>query len=239
MKIGLIKSKVENCLTESYGRDTFKPNMFIFKELVLENKNLSKLFFLYDELSSKKSLNESTGTELINESITLYENTVNKITKKQIDEVNLWLADVKTENKYENLDNLFSTNVLTLENKIKSKKIILENLKQELSDVTEISEKIPLKQLVNVANKTVNDFLGSLNESDTKKLKSILSEDEKKLKLKFEVIKESVTDKLEELKESESDTETLQRINETLNRVNAEEFSRINYFKLQELNKNI
>jgi hypothetical protein len=239
MKIGLIKSKVEKCLTESYGRDTFKPNMFIFKELVLENKNLSKLFFLYDELSSKKSLNESTGTELINESITLYENTVNKITKKQIDEVNLWLADVKTENKYENLDNLFSTNVLTLENKIKSKKIILENLKQELSDVTEISEKIPLKQLVNVANKTVNDFLGSLNESDTKKLKSILSEDEKKLKLKFEVIKESVTDKLEELKESESDTETLQRINETLNRVNAEEFSRINYFKLQELNKNI
>jgi len=239
MKIGLIKSKVEKCLTESYGRDTFKPNMFIFKELVLENKNLIKLFFLYDELSSKKSLNESTGTELINESITLYENTVNKITKKQIDEVNLWLADVKTENKYENLDNLFSTNVLTLENKIKSKKIILENLKQEPSDVTEISEKIPLKQLVNVANKTVTDFLGSLNESDTKKLKSILSEDEKKLKLKFEVIKESVTDKLEELKESESDTETLQRINETLNKVNAEEFSRINYFKLQELNKNI
>ena len=40
MKIGLIKSKVEKCLTESYGRDTFKPNMFIFKELVLENKNL-------------------------------------------------------------------------------------------------------------------------------------------------------------------------------------------------------
>lgn len=239
MKFGLIKSKIEKCLTESYGHDTFKPNMFVFKELVLENKNLSKLFYLYDELTTKKSLSESMATELINESIVLYENTINKITKKQFNDLNLWLSDIKVKNNYENLDNLFSSNVLTLENKIKSKKIILENLKETSSEITEISEKIPLSKLVSAANKTVNDYLDTINESDKKKLKSILSEDEKKLKLKFEVIKENVIEKLEEIKESENDNETLTRINETLSKVSSEEFSRINYFKLYELNKNI
>jgi Rad3-related DNA helicase len=179
------------------------------------------------------------ATELINESIVLYENTINKITKKQFNDLNLWLSDIKVKNNYENLDNLFSSNVLTLENKIKSKKIILENLKETSSEITEISEKIPLSKLVSAANKTVNDYLDTINESDKKKLKSILSEDEKKLKLKFEVIKENVIEKLEEIKESENDNETLTRINETLNKVSSEEFSRINYFKLYELNKNI
>jgi hypothetical protein len=239
MKFGLIKSKIEKCLTESYGQETFKPNMFVFKELVLENKNLSKLFYLYDELTTKKSLSESMATELINESIVLYENIINKITKKQFNDLNLWLANIKVKNNYENLDNLFSSNVLTLENKIKSKKIILENLKKPSSEITEISEKIPLNKLVSAANKTVNDYLDTINENDKKKLKSILSEDERKLKLKFEVIKENVIEKLEEIKESENDNETLTRINETLSKVSSEEFSRINYFKLYELNKNI
>jgi hypothetical protein len=239
MKIGLLKSKIEKCLTESYGKDTFKPNMFVFKELVLENKNLSKLFFLYDELTTKKSLNESTASDLINESITIYENTINKINKKQIDELNLWLVGVKTKNNYEDLDNLFSSNVLTLESKIKSKKIITENLKQNPSNTLEITEKIPLNKLVNAANKTVSNFLENMDESDRKKLLNVLSEDNRKLKLKYEIIKETVVDKLELLKENEDDKEVLSRINETLNKLENEEFDKINYIKLYELNKNI
>jgi len=239
MKIGLLKSKIEKCLTESYGKDTFKPNMFVFKELVLENKNLSKLFFLYDELTTKKSLSESTASDLINESITIYENTINKINKKQIDELNLWLVGVKTKNNYEDLDNLFSSNVLTLESKIKSKKIITENLKQNPSNTLEITEKIPLNKLVNAANKTVSNFLENMDESDRKKLLNVLSEDNRKLKLKYEIIKETVVDKLELLKENEDDKEVLSRINETLNKLENEEFDKINYIKLYELNKNI
>ena len=239
MKIGLLKSKIEKCLTESYGKDTFKPNMFVFKELVLENKNLSKLFFLYDKLTTKKSLNESTASDLINESITIYENTINKINKKQIDELNLWLVGVKTKNNYEDLDNLFSSNVLTLESKIKSKKIITENLKQNPSNTLEITEKIPLNKLVNAANKTVSNFLENMDESDRKKLLNVLSEDNRKLKLKYEIIKETVVDKLELLKENEDDKEVLSRINETLNKLENEEFDKINYIKLYELNKNI
>jgi len=238
MKFGLIKSKIEKLLTESYKKNSFKDTLFVFKELVLENKNISKLYYLYDELSSNKGLNESIASELINQSIVVYENTINKISKKNLEELNLWVGHIKTKNDYENLDNLFSTSVLTLENKIKSKKIILENLKNS-PEQTETVKKLPVEKLVNVANKTLSNFINSLNEESKKTLTKILSEDENKLKLKYELIKEDVLDKLEDIKKNETDSDVLKTIDETLNRLQNENFDRISFFKLQELNRSI
>jgi hypothetical protein len=79
MKFGLLKSKIENVLLESYKKNTFKEEMKIFKKLVIENKNISKLLFLYDELSSPKGLEESIASEFMLESIIRYENLINKI----------------------------------------------------------------------------------------------------------------------------------------------------------------
>jgi hypothetical protein len=238
MKFGLIKSKIEKLLTESYKKNSFKNTLFVFNELVLENKNISKLYYLYDELSSNKGLNESIATELINQSMVVYENTINKITKKNLDELNLWVGHIKSKNNYENLDNLFSTSVLTLENKVKSKKTILENLKQSPEQIKTIKS-LPIEKLVNVANKTLNNFINSLNEESKKTLTKILSEDENKLKLKYELLKEDVVDKLENIKKNEADTEVLKTIEETLNRLQNENFDRISFFKLQELNRSI
>lgn len=238
MKFGLIKSKIEKLLTESYKKNSFKDTLFVFKELVLENKNISKLYYLYDELSSNKGLNESIASELINQSIVVYENTINKISKKNLEELNLWVGHIKSNNNYENIDNLFSTSVLTLENKIKSKKIILENLKNS-PEQTETVKKLPVEKLVNVANKTLSNFINSLNEESKKTLTKILSEDENKLKLKYELIKEDVLDKLEDIKKNETDSDVLKTIDETLNRLQNENFDRISFFKLQELNRSI
>ena len=238
MKFGLIKSKIEKLLTESYKKNSFKNTLFVFNELVLENKNISKLYYLYDELSSNKGLNESIASELINQSVVVYENTVNKITKKNLEELSLWIGHIKTKNNYENLDNLFSTSVLTLENKVKSKKIILENLKNS-PEQTEIVKNLPVENLVNVANKTLNNFINSLNEESKKTLTKILSEDENKLKLKYEILKEDVVDKLEDIKKNEVDSEVHKTIDETLNSLKNENFDRISFFKLQELNRNI
>jgi hypothetical protein len=238
MKFGLIKSKIEKLLTESYKKNSFKDTLFVFKELVLENKNISKLYYLYDELSSKKGLNESIASELINQSIVVYENTINKISKKNLEELNLWVGHIKSNNNYENLDNLFSTSVLTLENKIKSKKIILESLKNS-PEQTETVKNLPVEKLVNVANKTLSKFINSLNEESKKTLTKILSEDENKLKLKYELLKEDVLDKLEDIKKNEADSEVLKTIDETLNRLQNENFDRISFFKLQELNRSI
>lgn len=238
MKIGLLKSKIEKQLIESFKKETLKRDMFIFKELVLENKNLSKLFFLYDSLSQKKNLNESTANDLINQSIIVYENTINKLTKKELEELNLWVGHVKTDNEYSDLDNLFSSSVLTLENKIKSKKVILENLKKEPKN-SELKINAPLNLVIETANKTVKDFINTLDESNKKVLVKILKEDENKLETKYEILKETVVDKLEDLKEKEKDSEIIKTISETIKKLETENFDRINYFKLFELNKNI
>lgn len=238
MKFGLLKSKIEKCLVESYTNNTIKRDLFVFDQLVAKNKNINKLYYLYDELSTKKGLNESVASEFINQSIVIYENIVNKISKSEINDLNLWVSDIKTENNYEDIDNVFSQGVLTLENKIKSKNIIIENLKKKEDDNDELKN-ISIDQMVNIANKTVKNYLSSLNENEKRKLESILFESDQKLKLKYDVIKEDVIDKLMDLKSKETDNEVKSRITETITKVKNENYDKLNYFKLQELNRNI
>ena len=45
-KFGPLKSKIETYLTESYKKGSLKDNVFVFEQLVLKNKNISKIFFL-------------------------------------------------------------------------------------------------------------------------------------------------------------------------------------------------
>jgi len=212
--------------------------MFIFKELVLENKNISKIFYLYDELSSNKNMDNTVANEFINESIVVYENTVNKIKPNDLKEIELWIGNIKSTNNYEHIDELFSNSVLTLENKIKSKKIIIESLTK--TPITlQGSFSVPVKTLVETANKTVKKYVDSLDEDSKKSLIKILSEDENKLQLKYDVIKESVMEKLEDLKTAEKDKEVIEKIDQTLSKLQKESFDRITYFKLQELHKNL
>jgi hypothetical protein len=99
-KFGILKSKIENVLLESYKNDTFKDELKTFKKLVLENKNVSKIFYMYDELNSKKGLSESYSREYIHECITLYENAVNKILPADLKKLNMWVRNTKSNNSY-------------------------------------------------------------------------------------------------------------------------------------------
>ena len=131
MKFGILKSKIENVLLESYKHGTFKEELKTFDKLVLKNKSISKLFYLYDDLTSNKGLSESIVDEYINESTKLFENTTTKLTEKDINKISTWVKNDKTENKYEMVDSLFSTGVLTIETRIKNKKLISESLKKQ------------------------------------------------------------------------------------------------------------
>lgn len=235
---GEIKSKIETYLVESYKENRFKSSLFVFEELVLKNKNISKIFFLYDELKDQKGLNESVANEFIHESITAYENLINKVKPVHIQELNAWVGHVVCENKYQEIDNLFSTNVLTLENKIKSKKVILENLKTKKEDQKEII-KVPLKSMVNVANKTIDKYIASLTESERKELKTILSKPKETLIESYNNEKENVISKLTKQKNNESDSETISTIDQVLNKLQTESFSELNYYKLKQLNEGL
>jgi hypothetical protein len=237
MKFGELKSKIETCLTESYKNKNLKRDLFVFEELVLKNKNISQVFFLYDELSSNKGLSESVANEFINESITAYENLINKITPNQIKELKAWVGHIKCENTYKNIDDLFSSNVLTLENKIKSKKTILESLKNKAKEQKEVIE-VPLNSMVNVANKTVEKYISSLSESEQKELKTILSTPKEYLIENYGKIKDEVINKLNNQKEG-SDSETQETITKVLDKLQTESFNELNYYKLKQLNEGL
>ena len=235
---GELKSKIETYLTESYQNQTLKDHLFVFEQLILKNKNISKIFFLYDELSDKKGLNETTATEFIHESITAYENLANKVTPNQIFEIKSWVGHVKCENKYQDVDNLFSTNILTLEHKIKSKKVITESLKRTKEESKEVIN-VPLNSMIRVANKTVENYISSLNESERKELKKILSLPKETLVENYNKEKELAISKLNDQKNTENDSETINTIDQVLNKLQTESFSELNYYKLKQLNEGL
>jgi hypothetical protein len=237
VKFGLLKSKIEKVLVESYANNTFKEELKRFKINVLENKNISKLFYLYDELNSKRGLNDLIANDYINECITIYENTINKIKEKDILKLKNWVGTIKTENEYSNIDNLFSNDVLTIESKIKSKKLIKESITKPRPIQKEYVS-LPLSTMVGIANKTISNYVESLNESEKKELIDFLNTNDSSLVDDFNNVKQEVVTKLTNLKEG-SDSETLSRINETIQKVSSEKCDKFTLFKLKKLKENL
>lgn len=236
-KFGILKSKIEKVLLESYSNNTFKEELKNFKTNVLNKKNIAKVFYLYDELNSKKGLSESVASDYVHECITLYENTINKIKPEDLKILKTWVGNVETENEYNHIDELFSTDVLAIESRIKSKRTILESLKKPTPIEKEIV-KLPISAMINVANKTIQNYVESLNESEQKELINFLKSDDEELKSKFNSLKEDILTKLDTLKEG-SDSETLTRINETINKISTEKYDKLTYFKLKGLKENL
>ena len=77
--------------------------------------------------------------------------------------------------------------------------------------------------MVNVANKTISNFIDSLTESDKKELTKLLSEDDVTLNQKFDDVKKSVVTKLTEMKNNNEDNSTQTRIDETISKVISED----------------
>ena len=238
---GQLKSSVETLLTESFIKKSLNKELKNFKKLVLENKNITKLFFLYDELNSKKGLKKDIVDDYINECIKIYENTINKISPKELTKLQLWVESnkINSENKFSQIDNLFSSNILTLESKIESRNVIKENLqKTEVKQSKEIIN-LPISTMVQMANKTIENHIEGLNESEKKELIQLLSQDDKTLNEEFNKLQESVISKLNTLKESTEDNSIKTKIEETLTKVSQEKYDKLNFFKLKNLSENL
>jgi hypothetical protein len=237
MKFGLLKSKIEKHLIESYSNGEFKTEMKYFKKLVLENKNISKLFYLYDELNSNKGINSSLVNDYINECITIYENTINKVDKNRLENLKYWVGEIDSENLYESIDNLLTTDILNIENKVKSRKLVSETLTKKPKEQKDPIQ-LPISSMVNLANKTIKNYIENLNESDKQELVKILSLDESNMEKDYKVIKEEVISKLESIKK-DSDVETTEKILETINKIQSEKFDKLSYFRLKGLKESL
>jgi hypothetical protein len=133
---------------------------------------------------------------------------------------------------------MFSNNVLMIESRLESRKLISENLKKTPVSKSDVPL-IPISVMVNVANKTITNYIDSLTESDKKELLNILSEDDSKYIDDFKSLKESVINKLKVLKEDTIDGNTKNKIDETLNKVISEKYDKLGYFKLKSLNQSL
>jgi len=241
MKIGVLKSRVEKLLSESYGKGTFKEEIKNFNRNVLLNKNISKLFFLYDELSANKGYEQKLAEDFVFESITMFENIINKTDKRDLEKLKKWVTGVNSHNQYIDIDNLFynSSDVLHLENKVRSKKVVVDSVKKSAINENKEIILLPLSSMVRVANKTIEEFISNLNESEKKELNSLLKEDESLLVEKFRTLKDEAVVKLVVVLESESDESVKNTINETIDDIKSKKFDRLEYFKLKNLTDNI
>jgi succinate dehydrogenase flavin-adding protein (antitoxin of CptAB toxin-antitoxin module) len=239
MKFGILKTKIENVLLESYKNDSFKQELKTFKKLVLENKNINRLYYIYDDLSTNKGLSNEVANDYINEMVTLYENTVNKIIPSDLKKVTDWGNNSSVvENNYEVIDNLLSNKVLNLESKIQSKKIISETITKTPVIEKEVV-KVPLSTMVTMANKTISNYIDNLNESEKKEFNELLSVDDSELEPKYSTIKENVVEKLETMYNQNSEKSTRQAITETIEKISTEKYDKLNYYKLKNLHDNL
>ena len=237
VKFGILKTKIETLLLESYSNNTFKNEIKTFNKLVLSNKNISKLFYLYDELNSNKGLSESIAKEFVFESITLYENLINKVQNKDIKLIMDWVSKTKVDNQYEHIDNLLgrSDDVLNLENKIKNKKIVVENLQKEPYCENNTNINIPINSMLNIANKSYSEYISNLTESEQKEVIGLLKMDESTLERIFNELRDDAIVKLTLLTVNEGDESVRDTINETIDNIKIKTPDRLELVKLRSL----
>lgn len=231
MTFGQIKSIIEKNLLESYKNEKdFKKSLKEFKHNVLNNKTMSKLYSLYDQLSTPQGLSESDSKEFLEEGITLIQKLVSNI------KTPMTLESV--ENKYSDIDALVYTNKLDLLERVNSKKNIIKLISSK-NEVIKESINIPIKTMVSIANQTLNNYIENLDENSKKEFLQIISEDVQSLETKFESIRESAIVKLNNMLDKEEEFEIKTKLSETIDRIKVEKFDQLNFLKLKSLENSI
>ena len=232
MTFGKIKSTIEKNLLESYRDEkTFKKTLREFKQNILNDKNLSKLYSIYDQLSTPQGLSEKDAKDFLEEGVDL----IRIITK------NVKLPKTLSENcdnNYKDIDLLVYNTKVNLSERIQSKKNIISVLTSNKPEVKE-SINIPIKTMVNVANQTLKSYVETLDESSKKELFQLISEDSKILENKFEELKNSTISKLEIMMESENENDVKSKISETIDKLKSERFDQINFLRLKNFSSSI
>ena len=234
MEFGLLKSKIEKKLVESYKKNSFNTEIKLFKKLVLENKEVSKMFHLYDELSKEKVYEKSFANDYLNECLDLIGRI--SINKKSISLLEYWVKNVKSDNLYKDIDTVVTKNTVIVENIINSKNNII-NLLSSKKDKSEVIN-VPYQTMVEVANNTLKKYLENITESELKEIKKYSSLSKPELEKRYEVVSEMVIEKLEKLSDT-SNTETKNKITETIQKIKTDNINSVSLFKLKSLNETL
>lgn len=235
MTFGLIKSIIEETILESYkDENSFKKAINEFKQNVLNNKDFSKVFSLYDELSKPQGLSAEDAKEFLQEGISIIQKLIPNLKLPKT------MGESKVENKYKKIDDLvYNTNKINLHERIQLKKDVVSVLKENTKNLSMEKISLPISSMVKIANQTLNNYIQSLDENTKKEFFEIIKEDSKTLEKKFTDLVGSTLEKLDPLFQSEENEDTKKTLKETIERVREEKFSQINFLKLKKLNEAI
>jgi hypothetical protein len=232
MTFGKIKSAIEKNLLESYKNEQeFKKSLREFNHNILENKSISKIYSLYDQLTTPQGLTESDAKEYLEEGINLIQKLIVGVKLPKTISENI-------DNKYSDLDTVVYTNKINLLERVQCKKNIVSNLTKKSQVVSE-SINIPIKSMISIGNKNLNEYIENLDEDTKREFLQLVSEDSSSIVAKFNTLRESTTNKLQLMVETESDDEMKNKLSETINTIKTEKFDYLTYLKLKTLEQSI
>ena len=233
MKFGQLLSKIEGLMVNSYVNETTKFEVRNFKKLVLENKNVSIMYYIYTELSKKKGYDKTLAESYINESLRQVDKILPKLNTQKIE---YWAKDVVSKNNYQEIDNLIYNSPDKIMENVESRKTLIKTL----SETTEVKTAIqlPMETLLNIANREISSYIENLDEDSKRELSKVLMTEDTELSKEFDELKTKTIHSLSNLNES-MDESTTKKLQETIQQIKGEVFSKINYVKLYNLYNNI
>ena len=240
---GQIKTKIEKVFSKGHYDKDFKKNIKGFKKHVLDQKQIAEAYFLYDELSSQKGLNESVVDDYISESFEHLKNIIDT-NKKKIQDLSEWINSILKEsvnNDYTDIDNqIYTKNVVkNLESLIESKQRIRKNLMTTKVVKENKSVNLPLSSMLKIATNTFNKEFKNLNEEEKKEFKHLTSLKGEKLTEEINNVKNSVIEKLTKNLNESKESDLTEKIQATINKINESEETVSSLYKLQQLNKGL
>lgn len=238
---GTIKTKIEKASIGLYGKPEFKTYMSQLKTMVLENKDLSELYYIYDDLSKKKGLSNDIATDYINESIE-YSQILIENNERSLKNVDEWISSIvkKSVNNYKDIDvTIYNKSIKNLETVLESKKRIINTIISE--DKLNIKESInlPLKTMLRVANDRLNKELSNISESERKELIELSSLSDKSIKLEIDTLKENVISNLKTSLNESKENDLKDTIENTIKKISESKYDKYNLYQLRKLNQGL
>jgi hypothetical protein len=238
---GQIKTIVESSLINSYTKESFKNQIKEFKKHILDDKQISEMYFLYDTLSKPSGFNKEIASEYVNESTDLLKTLIEKNASK-IESLSKWVDTllVVSENEYETIDAIvYNKSVKNLDKVVESKKTIKNIITSEKQQTIKESVNIPLSSMLKIASNVFNENFQDISESEKDELKSLLSLNKQQTSQEVKTLSENIIEKLNGKLVEETDDEIKQMLNTTINRVKESKNDLVSLYKLKKLDSGL
>ena len=239
---GTIKTKIEKASIGLYGKPEFKSFLKQFKSMVLENKDIAELYYIYDDLSSNKGINESIAEDYINETVE-YSQILVEGNSKHITKVSNWIDSIVLEhtNEYKDIDNtIYKKSIKDLSTVLESKRKIKSNiiLEEKKEDIIE-SVNLPISTMVKVAEENIKLELKNISESERKVIEELSSMSDEDIKTEMDQLKENVISNLKSTLNESTESDLKSTIENTIKKINESPYDRFNLYKLRGLSQGL